>query len=228
MFNQKKINIICLILGIVVIIIVGIEIASKINNEKYKANENNQKSTAEFEKQIFNEKEEEKNEIILEKEESKEFNNNTSNSQNHEEKNENDIVNKSNNILNGSSGNSNSANDSSSSSTKKTNDSKDLDNNSNKKPNNSDNNTPNNQVGKNVVDPNNPYFSFHKGKCEYKTRQTCLNDYEKIAFKNVVDIINGTCMEVTDYQGNVMYYYLYIKCSSGNCEKYDKYKSTEC
>lgn len=81
------------------------------------------------------------------------------------------------------------------------------------------------EADKSKPDPNNPFFSFHKGKVEYKGRQSCLNDYSKIAFIDTEDILNGTCMEVTDYNGRVLGYYLHIKCLSGNCNKYDKYKT---
>lgn len=86
-------------------------------------------------------------------------------------------------------------------------------------------NSAKNEQDKSKPDPNNPFFSFHKGKVEYKERQSCLNDYSKIAFIDTEDILNGTCMEVTDYNGNVLGYYLHIKCLSGNCNKYDKYKT---
>ena len=74
-------------------------------------------------------------------------------------------------------------------------------------------NSAKNEQDKSKPDPNNPFFSFHKGKVEYK------------AFIDTEDILNGTCMEVTDYNGNVLGYYLHIKCLSGNCNKYDKYKT---
>ena len=63
-------------------------------------------------------------------------------------------------------------------------------------------------------------YSFHKGKIEYSSMDTCLSASEKISLKDTVDIINSWCMDVVDGQGTVLGEYLYINCSSGNCNKY--------
>lgn len=71
-----------------------------------------------------------------------------------------------------------------------------------------------------VPNPNDFNYSFHKGKIEYSSMDTCLSDSERIALKDTVDIINSWCMDVVDGQGTVLGEYLYINCSSGNCNKY--------
>lgn len=71
-----------------------------------------------------------------------------------------------------------------------------------------------------VPSPNDFNYSFHKGKIEYSSMDACLSDSERIALKDTVDIINSWCMDVVDGQGTVLGEYLYINCSSGNCNKY--------
>lgn len=71
-----------------------------------------------------------------------------------------------------------------------------------------------------VADPNNFNYSFHNGKVEYKTEQACRDDWDIIGFKDTVDIINGWCVDVRDSNNTILGYYLYINCSSGNCNKY--------
>jgi len=71
-----------------------------------------------------------------------------------------------------------------------------------------------------VPDPNNFNYSFHNGKIEYKTEQACRDDWNIIGFKDTVDIINGWCVDVRDSNNTILGYYLYINCSSGNCNKY--------
>ena len=71
-----------------------------------------------------------------------------------------------------------------------------------------------------VPNPNDFNYSFHKGKIEYSSMDTCLSASEKISLKDTVDIINSWCMDVVDGQGTVLGEYLYINCSSGNCNKY--------
>ena len=71
-----------------------------------------------------------------------------------------------------------------------------------------------------VPNPNDFNYSFHKGKIEYSSMDTCLSASEKVSLKDTVDIINSWCMDVVDGQGTVLGEYLYINCSSGNCNKY--------
>lgn len=71
-----------------------------------------------------------------------------------------------------------------------------------------------------VPNPNDFNYSFHKGKIEYSSIDACLSASERISLKDTVDIINSWCMDVVDGQGTVLGEYLYISCSSGNCNKY--------
>lgn len=71
-----------------------------------------------------------------------------------------------------------------------------------------------------VPNPNDFNYSFHKGKIEYSSMDVCLSASERISLKDTVDIINSWCMDVVDGQGTVLGEYLYINCSSGNCNKY--------
>ena len=71
-----------------------------------------------------------------------------------------------------------------------------------------------------VASPNDFYYSFHHGKIEYSNMDSCLADVPKISFKDTTDIINAWCIDVVDGQGTILGQYLYINCSSGNCDKY--------
>ena len=71
-----------------------------------------------------------------------------------------------------------------------------------------------------IPNPNDFNYSFHKGKIEYSSMDACLSTSERISLKDTVDIINSWCMDVVDGQGTVLGEYLYINCSSGNCNKY--------
>ena len=71
-----------------------------------------------------------------------------------------------------------------------------------------------------VPNPNDFYYSFHHGKIEYHSMDSCLADVPNIAFKDTIDIINTWCIDVVDGQGTILGQYLYINCSSGNCDKY--------
>ncbi len=71
-----------------------------------------------------------------------------------------------------------------------------------------------------VPDPNNFNYSMHHGIIEYNDKQSCINDSIDIGFKDTVDITNSYCLEVYGSNNNILGYYLYIKCSSGNCDKY--------
>lgn len=71
-----------------------------------------------------------------------------------------------------------------------------------------------------IPNPNDFNYSFHKGKIEYSSMDDCLSASERISLKDTVDIINSWCMDVVDGQGTVLGEYLYINCSSGNCNKY--------
>ena len=80
------------------------------------------------------------------------------------------------------------------------------------------NNNVNQYIG--VPNPNDFYYSFHHGKIEYSNMDSCLADVPRISFKDTVDIINSWCIDVVDGQGTILGQYLYINCSSGNCDKY--------
>lgn len=71
-----------------------------------------------------------------------------------------------------------------------------------------------------VANPNDFYYSFHHGKIEYSNMDSCLADVPRISFKDTIDIINAWCIDVVDGQGTILGQYLYINCSSGNCDKY--------
>lgn len=80
------------------------------------------------------------------------------------------------------------------------------------------NNNVNQYIG--VPNPNDFYYSFHHGKIEYSSMDSCLADVPNIAFKDTIDILNTWCIDVVDGQGAILGQYLYINCSSGNCDKY--------
>lgn len=80
------------------------------------------------------------------------------------------------------------------------------------------NNNVNQYIG--VPNPNDFYYSFHHGKTEYSSMDSCLADVPRISFKDTIDIINAWCIDVVDGQGTILGQYLYINCSSGNCDKY--------
>ena len=86
--------------------------------------------------------------------------------------------------------------------------------------NNSNEKNQNNNSYIGVPNPNDFNYSFHKGKIEYSSMDACLSASERISLKDTVDIINSWCMDVVDGQGIVLGEYLYINCSSGNCNKY--------
>jgi hypothetical protein len=71
-----------------------------------------------------------------------------------------------------------------------------------------------------VPNPNDFYYSFHHGKIEYSSMDSCLADVPNIALKDTIDIINTWCIDVVDEEGTILGQYLYINCSSGNCDKY--------
>lgn len=80
------------------------------------------------------------------------------------------------------------------------------------------NNNINQYIG--VPNPNDFYYSFHHGKIEYHSMDSCLADVPRISFKDTIDIINTWCIDVVDGQGTILGQYLYINCNSGNCDKY--------
>ena len=86
--------------------------------------------------------------------------------------------------------------------------------------NNSNEKNQNNNSYIGIPNPNDFNYSFHKGKIEYSSMDACLSASERISLKDTVDIINSWCMDVVDGQGTVLGEYLYINCSSGNCNKY--------
>lgn len=73
-----------------------------------------------------------------------------------------------------------------------------------------------------VPDPNNYNYSMHHGTIEYNPnqRQKCIDDSIEFSFKDTIDITNAFCLEVYDSSNTILGYYLYIKCNSGNCNKY--------
>ena len=71
-----------------------------------------------------------------------------------------------------------------------------------------------------VPSPSSYYYSFHHGKIEYSNLNTCESDSFRIMEKDPEDIYGGWCMEVQDDNGTVLGAYLYLKCYSGNCDKY--------
>ena len=75
-----------------------------------------------------------------------------------------------------------------------------------------------------VPNPNDFYYSFHKGKIDdaYTTLEGCYNKSIEVNFLDTVDIINSTCYEVLDENNTVLGIYMQVKCNSGNCEKYKK------
>lgn len=80
------------------------------------------------------------------------------------------------------------------------------------------NNNVNQYIG--IPNPNDFYYSFHHGKIEYHSMDSCLADVPRISFKDTIDIINTWCIDVIDGQGTILGQYLYINCNSGNCDKY--------
>ena len=71
-----------------------------------------------------------------------------------------------------------------------------------------------------VANPNDFYYSFHHGKIEYSSMDSCMADVPKISFKDTIDILNAWCIDVVDSQGTILGQYLYVNCKSGNCDKY--------
>lgn len=73
-----------------------------------------------------------------------------------------------------------------------------------------------------VPNPNDFYYSFHKGHIDknYTTLDGCMSRTAEVSLIDTVDIINTTCFEVLDGQGTVLGIYMYVKCNSGNCERY--------
>lgn len=74
-----------------------------------------------------------------------------------------------------------------------------------------------------VPDPNSYYYSFHHGHIDFSSLDECHNNSDKYLSKDVNDIYGSWCMEVQDENGKVLGAYLYIKCTSGNCDKYKGY-----
>lgn len=73
-----------------------------------------------------------------------------------------------------------------------------------------------------VPSPLDFYYSFHKGHIDknYTTLDGCYSRTAEVSLIDTVDIINTTCFEVLDGQGTVLGIYMYVKCNSGNCERY--------
>lgn len=79
-----------------------------------------------------------------------------------------------------------------------------------------------------VPDPNNFNYSIHHGKIDLKVngnnedevRAECVMKAKLIAVKDTVDIINTNCIDVMDSENNLLGFYILVKCSSGNCNRY--------
>ena len=95
---------------------------------------------------------------------------------------------------------------------------------SNTSPTNSNNTAENNMQYIGIPNPNDFYYSFHKGHIDdaYTTLEECYNKAFEVGFLDTVDIINETCYEVLDGQGTVLGIYMSVNCNSGNCERYKK------
>lgn len=95
---------------------------------------------------------------------------------------------------------------------------------SNNPPTNSNSTTENNKQYIGIPNPNDFYYSFHKGQIDdaYNTLEECYNKAFEVGFLDTVDIINETCYEVLDGQGTVLGIYMSVNCNSGNCERYKK------
>ena len=73
-----------------------------------------------------------------------------------------------------------------------------------------------------VPNPNDFYYSFHQGHIDknYTTLDGCYQRTAEVSLLDTVDIINTTCFEVLDGQGTVLGIFMYVKCNSGNCDRY--------
>lgn len=71
-----------------------------------------------------------------------------------------------------------------------------------------------------IPDPNNFYYSIHKGNIDYKNMEECLNNSQELGWKYPIDILYCNCIEVVDSESTVLGIYLDIHCESGNCKKY--------
>lgn len=74
-----------------------------------------------------------------------------------------------------------------------------------------------------VPDPNSYYYSFHHGHIDFSSLDECQKNSEKYLMMDVNDIYGSWCMEVQDENGKVLGSYLYLKCTSGNCDRYKGY-----
>lgn len=74
-----------------------------------------------------------------------------------------------------------------------------------------------------VPDPNSYYYSFHHGHIDFSSLDECQKNSEKYLMMDVNDIYGSWCMEVQDENGKVLGAYLYLKCTSGNCDRYKGY-----
>ena len=74
-----------------------------------------------------------------------------------------------------------------------------------------------------VPDPNSYYYSFHHGHIDFSSLDECQKNSEKYLMMDVNDIYGSWCIEVQDENGKVLGAYLYLKCTSGNCDRYKGY-----
>lgn len=91
----------------------------------------------------------------------------------------------------------------------------------------SNNDTTNNNSTKNNTtsnskdpDPNDFYYSEHKGVTNTRTESGCKQASEDIAFLDTVDINYCTCYDVHAKDGTILGYFVYVFCNSGNCNRY--------
>lgn len=59
------------------------------------------------------------------------------------------------------------------------------------------------------------------GKIEFDTMEDCLSAFATLNVRNDdTNLLNGTCIDVVNKYGDVLGEYLYIECSSGDCNIY--------
>ena len=74
-----------------------------------------------------------------------------------------------------------------------------------------------------IPDPDSYLYSFHHGHIDFLSLDECEKNSEKYLMMDVNDIYGSWCMEVQDENGKVLGAYLYLKCNSGNCDRYKGY-----
>ncbi len=74
-----------------------------------------------------------------------------------------------------------------------------------------------------IANPNDFFYSITGGNAEFSTNAGCMKAGEDIAFIDVVDVQYFRCYEVMSKANTIMGYYLKIFCENGNCNS--RYKS---